>query len=52
LLAQGGQFAVKKSLDKKIKKQDGKEKKSRPRGHGFGGDSAGGHGGDRKRVKM
>lgn len=51
LLAQGGQFAVKKSLDKKIKKQDGKEKKSRPRGLGFGGD-AGGGGGDRKRIKM
>lgn len=51
LLAQGGQYAVKKSMEKKIKKQDGKEKKSRPRGLGFGGDG-GAQGGDRKRVKM
>jgi hypothetical protein len=56
LLERGGQFAVKKALEKKRKKDAGKEKKARPRGLGFGSSgpkpSADGSAPARKRVKM
>lgn len=54
LLERGGQFAVKKALEKKRKKDAGKEKKARPRGLGFGpgAPSFDGAAPARKRVKM
>lgn len=52
----GGKGAVKKAMDKKLKKVAGKEKKSRPfsvsAGAGGGGGGGGGEDGARKRRRV